>query len=64
MGCIKQVHLNYRGKAITENVENDDIENDDIENDDIENELEIKDNTWNKIYMLIWSKIQRQLKTT
>ena len=39
MGCIKQVHLNYQGKASTDNVYNDDIEN----------EIETKDNTWNQI---------------
>ena len=39
MGYIKQVHLNYRGKASTDNVWNDDIEN----------KIETKDNTWNKI---------------
>ena len=37
MGCIKQVHLNYQGKASTDNAYNDDIEN----------EIETKDNTWN-----------------
>ena len=37
MGCIKQVHLKYQGKASTDNVYNDDIEN----------RIETKDNTWN-----------------
>ena len=39
MGYIKQVHLNYRGKASTDNVWNDDIEN----------KIETKDNTWRNI---------------
>ena len=38
-GCVKQVHLNYQGKASTDNVKNDDTENN----------IETKDNTWNNI---------------
>ena len=47
-GCVKQVHLNYQGKASTDNVKNDDIEN----------KIETQDNTWNKIihvYMVKYS---------